>query len=248
MKTIALLLAPVLLLSLGGCIQLQNQTTLNGDGSGTVSLDYTMSTEVEGAFKELQTLDGGMNEDMGEVPMFDESFDKAALESKLKENGAKLTAFSNSVADGQRKVHIEISFKNPEGMEAALGGALAAGGALGLFKNQDGDYVLKGVPTPEAEGEDEADEAPAQEDMAKAMENAQKSMAIMGKLMAHMNEISMDMRITVPGDVLSHNAHTLDGRTCIWHIDSSNMMSAQGMDEPEIVFSGKGLNIAAPNY
>lgn len=249
MKT-AIVLAACGLLVLTGCVQIKTETVIDEDGGGTITMDYTVSADVEEAFKELQTLDGGMDEDMGDVPVFDDSFDKAELEAKLKENGARLVAYENNMVDGQRKVHMEIAFKDPAGLEAGMGGVMSAGGSVGLFKTQDGNYVLRGVPTPETE-EDEADaaeEMPAEEDMAKAMENAQKSMAVMGKLMAHMNEMVMEIRVTLPGDVISHNAMTLEGRTCVWRIDSSNMMSAQGMDEPEIVFSGEGLNIDAPVY
>ena len=67
-------------------------------------------------------------------------------------------------------------------------------------------------------------------------------MALMGKLMAHANELSASMRITFPSDVVEHNAHRLEGRTCIWEINSENMMSNQGM-EPHVVFKGGGVKI-----
>jgi len=55
----------------------------------------------------------------------------------------------------------------------------------------------------------------------------------------------MDVRleITVPGDIVSSNAPQTEGRTSIWSINSSNMMTAGQNTEPEIVFSGKGLKI-----
>jgi len=247
MKT-AIVLAACGLLVLTGCVQIKTETVIDKNGGGTITMDYTVPADVEEAFKELKTLDGGMDEDMGDVPIFDDSFDKDAFESELKENGARLVAYENGMVDGQRKVHMEIAFKDPAGLEAGMGGALSAGGSIGLFKTQDGNYVLRGVPAPETEEDEAAEELPAEEDMAKAMENAQKSMAVMGKLMAHMNEMVMEMRVTLPGDVISHNAMSLEGRTCVWRIDSSNMMSAQGMDEPEIVFSGEGLDIDVPVY
>ncbi len=72
-------------------------------------------------------------------------------------------------------------------------------------------------------------------------------MELMGKLMGSMSELDVSMRITVPGDVIEHNAPKQEGRTLIWEINADNMMSAgASMGEPLIVFSGKGLKIDAP--
>jgi hypothetical protein len=76
----------------------------------------------------------------------------------------------------------------------------------------------------------------------------QKSMEIMGKLMASASQLDVAMRITVPGEVVSNNAMRQEGNTLIWEINSSNMMTAGGGMEPEIVFSGKGLKISAPAW
>lgn len=250
MKKIATLLVLAVMAAAAGCIQLQTETVIDNKGGGTLTMNYTMSAEVEQAFQELKTIDSGMDEDMGDVPLFDDSFDKAGLEAKLKESGARLKSFENGIENGNRHAKLVVEFSDIDGMQAALGGAMGDSGSLAVFRTDDGNYVLRGVPGSGADDEEE-EEAPDMsnpEDMSKAMENAQKSMAIMGKLMAHMNEMVMEMRITFPSDVISHNAHSLEGRTCIWRIDSSNMMSAQGMDEPEVVFSGQGVSIDAAQY
>ena len=51
------------------------------------------------------------------------------------------------------------------------------------------------------------------------------------------------LEATVPGDVVSSNAPTVEGRTSIWSIDQSNMMQQDQDMDPEIVFSGKGLKL-----
>jgi hypothetical protein len=245
MKNITILLALIAMTALTGCLQMSSDTVINKDGSGSMNMTFTMSLEVEEAFAEMKSLDTGMDEDMGEVPLFDDSFDKSALEKTLKKSGAKLSSYSNSVDAGNRTVKIGIDFKDAAGMQAA-GAVFGEGGGIGLFETADGNYLLTVVEGPAVEEEEEVEpDMPDMEDMGAAMENAAKSMEIMGKLMSHMGDIAIEMRVTLPGDIISHNAPLVEGRTCIWTIDSSNMMSAQNMGEPEIVFSGQGLKIKA---
>ena len=69
----------------------------------------------------------------------------------------------------------------------------------------------------------------------------------MSKLMASMNELDVRMEITVPGDILSSSAPTVEGRTSVWAINAANMMEAQNMStDPEITFSKEGVHIDAP--
>ena len=249
MKKITILLTLIAMTALTGCLQMSSDTVINKDGTGSMAMTFTMSTEIEEALAELQSMDSGMEEDMGEVPLFDESFDKAELEKALNESGAKLSSYSNVVEKGNRVVKLAIDFTDAAGMQAA-GAVFGEGGGIGLFETAEGNYLLTFIEGPEEEEEEiiepEMPDMSSMEDMGSAMENAAKSMEVMGMLMSRMSEISIEMRVTLPGDIISHNAPVVEGRTCIWTVDSSNMMSAQGMGEPVIVFSGEGLNISAP--
>ena len=122
------------------------------------------------------------------------------------------------------------------------------GGGFGLFKMDDGNYILVGVEAPEGDDEEEAaEEVPTMEQPDPAKMG--KMMEVMGKLMASINELDVTMKITVPGEVIKHNAPKQEGNTLIWEINGENMMSAgDDFGEPEIVFSGKGLDIDAPAY
>ena len=71
----------------------------------------------------------------------------------------------------------------------------------------------------------------------------QKQMQVMGTLMGAMAELDVSLKITVPGDIIESNAPVQEGRTSIWAINSSNMMTAGQDMEPVITFSGKGLKI-----
>jgi len=240
--TISILLAAVLATT--GCMQMEMKTDLAKDGSGTYFFSMSMSTEVEEALKELSGMEGGMGDDM-DMPDFAD-FDKGDFEKKLGKHDVKLKSFANEVKDGVRTVNMTIAYKNFQGLQAAM--ALASGGGdegIGIEKMDDGNYLLHSVENPFAKKEEAPEEKaaePSMEDMQAAMANAGKSMELMGKLMAHSSELSMEMSITLPSDVIEHNAPTLEGRTCKWLINSENMMAMEGM-EPRIVFSGKGVDI-----
>lgn len=240
-------------LALTGCIQIETDAVIDENGAGTIAMTYTVSLEVEAAMKELAGLDTGMDEDMGEPPIFAEDFDIDELKSELKEYDVRVKDYSNTTDAGARTIHIALAFDGPDGLQAALEITLGEEGAMGLRRMDDGNYYIGTVESTiaafeEDEEEDYSDmEDMGMEDMGAAMENAARSMELMGVLMSHSGDMKVTTRITVPGDVVRHNASAIDGRTMVWSIDASNMMSG-ATDSPEIVFSGKGLSLDVPAY
>jgi hypothetical protein len=235
-----------------GCIQTRMSTVIDKDGSGTFNFHYAVSTEVAQTLKELSEIDGAGAQGQ-EMPTL-ESFDQERLEKACQEYGVKLDRFSRGQADGRKTIDIVLAFPSV----SALFNALAASGTLssssqqnsgvGLFRTKDGNYTLRQT-TPEV-ADKEAEDAES-ESVTGTMEDMDpQAMArvaeLSGKLMAHLSELDIGMQITVPGDVISHNAQRVEGRTLIWEVNSSNMMTAADGMEPEIVFSGKGLKIEAP--
>ncbi|MBU0743105.1 hypothetical protein KKG45_05575 [bacterium] len=244
MKKLIISLLLIASLAATGCMQMEMATNLAKDGSGTYEFAMTMSTEVEQALNELSKMEGGMGDEMGDMPDFAD-FDKSSFEKKLGEYDVKMKSFVNEVKDGKRTVRMALEFKDFQGLQAAMALAMGENEGIGIEKLDDGNYLLKSIDNPIALGEEQQeapDKEPNMEDMQAAMANAGKSMELMGKLMAHSSELAMTMKITLPSDVIEHNAPKLEGRTCIWEINSGNMMAAESMD-PHIVFSGKGVNI-----
>ncbi len=244
---ISLLLAVTLAAT--GCMQMEMATEFAKDGSGIFRFVMSMSTEVEEALDELSNMEGaGMDGEMEEMPDF-ANFDKKDLEKKLSKYDAKFKSYSNKVENGKRTVSMEIAFGDLRGLHAAM--ALTMDDSeegVAIEKQEDGSYLLHTAENlvvfeeeVAAEPEEPAKE-PSMEDMQAAMANAGKSMELMGKLMAHSSELAVIMEITVPGDVIEHNAPVLDGRTCRWEINSQNMMQMESFD-PRIRFEGKGVNI-----
>ena len=244
---------PMIALALvfGGCLQAKFDTTLADDGSGTLSMTYSMSAEVAKTMAELSALGGekGMGDDMGFMPT---DIDRAEFEKACSANEVKVKKFEESSPDGGRKMDIALDFKSLDGLNGAMRDGMKGknDGSFGIFKRADGNYVLRSVKVKAIEAEEPIPEEPeAEEEDASEMDTAKagKMMELMGKLMGSMSELDVTMRITVPGDVIQHNAPKLEGRTLIWEINADNMMtSGASMGEPVIVFSGKGLKIDAP--
>ncbi|MBD3221661.1 hypothetical protein GF314_10500 [bacterium] len=234
---------------LAGCVQLHSETTIDEDGGGTALITISMSEAVADAVKEMEALDveGGPS---GDMPSFGD-IEREKIESRVAEYGVEITTFERGMVDGRETIEIGYEFEDMRGLSAAMSAVMDDGGdgndnGLGIFDAGDGNLVLR--PTSyefpawedDTAAEDEAEStAPTQMDP----EAMQKQMEIMGKLMGAISELDISMKITVPGDIVSTNAPTQEGRTSIWTINSSNMMSAEQDMEPRIVFEGKGLKI-----
>ncbi len=239
MRRLLILLAAVAFCTTG-CVQVHMDTTIEKDGTGLMSMSYAMSAAVAEAMAELGELPQQGDE---QAPMLDD-FDEDKFKKACKRHGCELKSFEKD----DTKMSLAIAFESLENLSKALADGNAGGdGGFGLFKTEDGNYTVSTIeyePVVDEEAEEDVEAAVEQEFDPDAMG---KSMEVMGKLMGSIGELEFSMRITVPGDIISHNAHRVEGRTVIWEIDSSNMMTAgQDMQEPDVVFSGKGLKIDAP--
>ncbi|MEZ4386268.1 MAG: hypothetical protein R3D98_01570 [Candidatus Krumholzibacteriia bacterium] len=242
----AILTASLLVIGLlAGCVQFHSETTIDKNGGGTAVITMSMSKAVSDAVKQMQSMDP-QGSPGGEMPSF-EDIDRAELEKRVKEFGVKVTKFEKGEVDGRETMSIAYEFKDMKGLSAAMGAVMSGGDSdqngLGIFDAGDGNLVLRSASydLPDWSADEEADaetESPSAnpEDMGKQME-------LMGTLMGALSELDVTMKITVPGDIVSTSAPQHEGRTSIWTINSSNMMTAGQDMEPEIVFSGKGLNI-----
>lgn len=239
-----------LALVLGGCMQAKIDTTIAADGSGTLSMTSSMSAEVAKTIDEIAALDGDkeMGNDMSLIPT---DLDRAEFEKACRANGVTLKKFDSSSPDGGKKMDIVLAFKSLDGLNGAMHDGMKGKneGSFSIFKRADGNYVLRSVKGEASDKAEVPEETETEDDASpeQSIENAGKAMELMGKLMGSMSELDVSMRITVPGDVIQHNAPKLEGRTLIWEINADNMMTAgASMGEPLIVFSGKGLKIDAP--
>lgn len=250
-RTMSCILVLALAVGAAGCVQMHSETTINDDGSGTATLAIGISQSMLEAIKEMQELDPDASGDM-EMPAFDE-IQRDRIEKAIKPYDVKLTEFEKSDADGRESIRLAFAFKDLKGLSAVMAATLGEDpeDGMGIYETGDGNYVLKqarydfsDMPLPEQE---EEAEAPASEEADPAAEQTpeqmQRQMELVGKMMASMSELDISVRITVPGDIIETNAPQQEGRTSIWTINSSNMMTAGEDMDPVITFSGKGVKI-----
>ncbi|MCP4550247.1 MAG: hypothetical protein GY835_27615 [bacterium] len=240
------ILLPLVLIvvALTGCLQMESETIFDKNGNGTMACTITMKPEVAEAMKEMQGLDSDFaDEDMTMV------LDREKLEEFCKGQSVHLKRYKAIDEEDRVGTSFTIAFKDITQLEGMFGG-----GAAGIFKLSDGNYLMKSIAVEEDEDGESDEEMSGGMDLggisdseAFDPEMMAKQMEIMSVMMTAAMDLNVKMRITFPGDIVSHNAHSVEGRTCIWEINSSNMMMADDM-EPEVVFSGKGLNIDAPAY
>jgi hypothetical protein len=226
---------------LAGCVTFHSSLVIGPDGSGTCTVDYSVSESVKQALAESGSL-GGEGKDMPSI----EDFDRTEMEKRAKENGVTISSFEHKTVDGRESLAISMKFKDVTGLSRVMRTAGGDNGVMAILRNADGNYVLTSIPDPNPPAA-EPEKAAAEEETAAAPEDPAKAMEVMGKLMQSINELDVRMEITVPGDVLSSSAPAVEGRTSVWAINAANMMEAQNMTmEPEITFSKAGVNIDAP--
>jgi hypothetical protein len=245
MRKILLAILAVAVFLLGGCIKMHMETDIAADGSGTCTISYGMPRDVADAVQKLSTMDNsGMgNEDMPAL----EDMQREEVEKACKEAGVEL--IKHEFVDDETGVHLTMTLgfesvgQFSEVLESVVGGSSSE--RLGIFRNAEGQYVLKSVAVP---GDEEEDEEVEETEVTESQDMAemQEAMQVMGVLMQHMAELDIRMAITVPGDVISSNAMEVEGRTSIWALNAANMMQAEETDmDPVIVFASDGVKIDA---
>lgn len=180
---------------------------------------------------------------------------KDDLAKAAKGHGVKIKKFEKSNIDGRDQLDVLVEFEDLKGLSYVLGksGDGEPGAGIGIFETADGNFVLKQAhydfPPEPAEESDEDVAEKENKERAEAPnmteeEKAQKQMEIYGKLMGAMAELDVKFTVTVPGEVIESNAHTVEGMKSIWAVNASNMMAMQNQSsEPVITFSSEGLNI-----
>lgn len=242
------LLTAALVANLAGCFRAHSTTDIKADGSGTATLEFSLSQTVAKAITDMQTLNPEAGGDM-EMPSIG-NIKRDKIEKAIKPYDVKLTSFESKTADGRESVSMAFAFADLKGLSAAMAAAMdqSPEEGMGIYETGDGNYVLKSATYdfsdyPVTEDEQPADEVQTEEPAAQTPEMMQKQMEVMGVLMGAMAELDVSLKITVPGDIIESNAPTQEGHTSIWTINSSNMMTAGPDMEPVITFSGKGLKI-----
>lgn len=250
-KFIVLAIIALSALGLTGCIQVQSDTVIEKDGSGTANLALSLSAGMADAIKEMEELGMDQGQDV-DVPKFDQ-INRADLEEAAKGHGVKITKFEKTEGDAP-SLDIGLEFEDLKSLSYVMASIMGGepGQGMGIYETSDGNYILKAATyefpdepaKPAKDDEAAAGEVQSEGPQLTDEEKAQKQMALYGKMMGAIAELDVKFTVTVPGEVLESNAPTVEGTKSIWAINSGNMMDMQNESmEPVIKFSSKGLDI-----
>jgi hypothetical protein len=226
------------LLAMSGCVQFHSDMTIDATGGGTATMSMSVATEVLAAVTEIKNTGGAT---LGvEVPDVN-GITRASLEKRAAGQGVTVKAFEKGVSGGRQTLSCTLDFTGLKGLSRFMNEVAPgiSGAGLGITPAADGNLALRTVQY------DFPSAQPAKKAAAPAPtpEQAQRHTELAMVVMSALGETDLVMKFTVPGDIVRSNATTVEGRTSIWSIDASNMMSQQADVAPEIVFAGKGLSI-----
>jgi hypothetical protein len=238
-----LALAGLAALAAGGCFRLEQDLTLNADGSADVKLRYGMSEQsiarLEAMKKVAESNPNAKVQVNNPNLIFDESRIRADFgqrKNEKKDEGLELRNCRTESRDGWKYATLELRCQD---MAAAGKAAEALGtkGGYSLTKNADGNYVLEmyGVKPP-------ASEPPG--DKADPQAKAQKQ----EKTRALMAGLRIAVKVNLPGEVIDTTAPEKDKRSVSWVLDINDPAFFEKGEEMEkkgvkVTFSGKGLDL-----
>lgn len=237
-RAVLLTISAVAALALSGCVQFHSAITIDAQGGGKATMTASVDTEVLAALTEMgKTGSAGMGAD---VPDFDK-ITRAYLEQRATGRGVTITKFDKSTSGGRQTMSVALDFKDLKGLSYVMNNVTSGAGAngLGIFAADGGNFILRDAKYDFPPEPKDAKAPPAEP----TPEQMQKQMELAGTLMGALGDLDISMSFTVPGDVVRSNAPKVEGRTSVWAVTAENMMDQQNDMAPEIVFSGKGLNL-----
>ena len=253
---------PVLLtlvvMGLGGCVDVDVQTAVTKTGSGTMSMKIGFTEGFVAILHKLQEIDP--EQEVLESAK-DVYFEEPSAEDKvaMKAAGLEIVEFEGERSDTKIYSRFKVAFDNlgslaaidrirPDDSEPGDG----PGQGMTLVKNEDGTYTL----TMSGPGDDEEiDEVPEEgmdegmdegnegdesaEDPEEAMKKAAAAMELMGQMMAEMANLKIAVGMEVPGEIVSFKPAEFakkDGQKVTWTIDMAAAMGG-GMSGTDNGFS-----------
>lgn len=228
MKKWIWVLSLVAVIALTGCIKMEQDITLNKDGSGNVKFVYGMNEQTINQMKAMQEMSKNMGEEGGE-PADDDNpfeFDEAKIKKEfedLKEQGITLNSVKTTEKDGWTYMNIDFDFEdvskltNTDVLEN-----------VSITKNAEGNYVI----TSKMDGNDMGGEDANTEQM-----------RAMLPMLAGMR---IAIKINTPTSIISTTApiKTKDSAEWVFDVDKDpdNFLN-MSKTNMEVVFEGKGCTI-----
>lgn len=217
-------------LALSGCIKMDQDITLNKDGSGNVKFMYGMSEQTINQMKAMAQMGGeeGVEVDSDSPFEFDEQKVKKEFED-LKDRGITLKSVKTETKDGWQYMHIDFDFQDV----SKLGESEVMGDSpVTIAKNADGNYVITSKMGGDEMGMGEGNE---------------EQMKQMLPMLAGMR---MALKVTTPTKIISTTAPIKTDNSAQWVFDADadpNSILKMGQTKMEIVFEGAGVTIPEIN-
>lgn len=222
MKLFKLFIVAAVSIGFVGCIKVDQTLNINSDGSGSLSMSYSMQESMIQQMEAMAAMDG---EENGDTDFdFDEENVKKEL-GQLEEHGITVKSVKSEVKDGWRTMNIELEFEDIAQLTKT---DFYDEETFRISKNEAGNYVIQTL----AEEMDHADE-----EMSAAMMQSMAPMFAGMRIAQHIN---------VPGDIVKSNATKVDGQTASWIYDiDEDPTVIQKMQKMtiELEFDGSGVDI-----
>jgi hypothetical protein len=218
---------------LAGCVRVNQQLTLESDGSGTLALIYGVKEDDLRRMAEIaETMDAL---DPAAKPASGDwlnAFDEATIRREWSEGryvGVELKSVFVRERDGWRFMEAEIGF---DSLQHLIDTGLLGECHLSLSRGPDGQYGF------------------LQEfDVAKAARSLPAGMDITSfrpMLGMMMSDFHADLNVSVPGRILRSNSKQVTGRTARWVFDGSEPGLIDRLEQTTllVLFDGTGLQLA----
>ncbi len=220
----------VAVIALAGCIKMEQDITLNKDGSGNVKFMYGMSEQTINQMKAMAEMgaEEGVEVESDDPFEFDEGKVKEKF-AELKDRGITLNSATTETKGGWKYMNIDFDFADISQLD---GSEVMGDSPFNISKNDDGNYVVTSKMGDDEMGMDDTDP---------------EQMKAMMPMLAGMR---MAFKLTTPTKIISTTAPIKTANSAEWVFDADtdpDSILNMGKTRMEVVFDGTGVTIPEVN-
>ncbi|MEA1928288.1 MAG: hypothetical protein U9N73_08770 [Candidatus Auribacterota bacterium] len=228
MKKWIWVLSLVAAIALSGCIKMEQDITLNKDGSGNVKFVYGMSEQTIKQMEAMKEMSKSMAEEGAEAPEDDNQFefdeDEVRKEFEaMKEQGITLNSVKSTKKDGWQYMNIDFDFKDVSKLDDT-----PVFENVSIIKNAEGNYVITSLMDNDKMGGGEAEK-----EQMKAM-------------LPMLSGMRIAIKINTPNAIISTTAPIKSKDSAEWVFDvdkDPDSILNMSSTKMEVVFDGAGCII-----
>jgi len=224
MKNLIWIFSLVAIIALTGCIKMEQDITLNKDGSGNVKFVYGMSEQTlkqMEAMKQMSQSEEGEDADDDNPFEFDEEEVKKEFEA-MKEQGITLNSVKTTKEGGWQYMNIDFDFKDVTKLEDT-----SVFENVTIIKNADGNYVVSSKMDSDDMGGDEGAEQ-------------------MKAMLPMLSGMRIAIKINTPNAIISTTAPIKSKDSAEWVFDvdkDPDSFLNMSKTDMEVIFGGAGCTI-----